>query len=129
MKDKDKSSVDDIREFVDIAGSLLDGATDFAEEHQGEIDRLRGESDGIDLGDGSPLNMVNKKDEVVEVAIEADDSDMDSVSMEPRDGEVVMTVGESSVRVDMPSDASLGNTEAVYNNGILTVRIPRGGEE
>lgn len=128
MTDKDKNPVDDITDFAEVASNLLSGVSDFAEEHGDDIKKITGSEEGLDLGDGSPLNSVDKNEDFVEVAIEAEESVEGNLTIERRGGELKMSIGEKSVTAEIPSDAKVDKATAIYNNGVLTVRIPRGGE-
>lgn len=128
MSDKDKKSVDDIMEVADAAGEILSGVTDLAEKHSDDIKRLTGSGGSVDVGDNSILNKADKTEDNVEIVVEADNEDMGSVEIEDMDGEVKLSIGGKSVTAKVPADAMVESSRAVYNNGILTVMIPRGGD-
>ncbi len=104
MSDKDKNTVDDIGDFADVASNLLDGVSEFADKHGSDIKKITGSSDGLDLGDGSPLNSVDKNEDYVEVAIESEGNVEDKLLIEREGGKLKLSIGEKSVTAGIPSD-------------------------
>lgn len=112
----------DIRNILDLA----DGIVSFIEENQDTISDAFG-GKGVSLSDRDPLKSIVKEDDIVIVTIETKD-EVDEVGFKRKDGKVRFMINDKSIKVSMPEDARLGDAEAVLNNGVLEVKVPRGDE-
>lgn len=103
-----------VRRNKDVIGSIIGGAGSSVNE--------------LGMSDGEPLKKMYKTDEKIEVVVEVPEDSLDSIGFTPRDEGVDIEAGEKVYRAMTPSDVKFEEAEVTFNNGVLTVMIPRTGD-
>lgn len=125
MSDEDNT----VDKVIDAADFAIDVIRDNKEHINAAVDALDGGETDIDLSGQEPLREVNMTEGMVEVTSEVKDSGVDSVKVSKEGDDLHVEIGKKTLVAKIPDDIIMEEAEAKYNNGVLTVRIPRENED
>lgn len=107
---------------------LAEDVRDIANEHDDKIRSLFGKENKIYLRDSEPLVNANKTDDRVLVELEIVDADgvADfSFKYNEQKNQMKVVSPTGTISFMLPDDVDMDNIEASFNNGILSLDIPR----
>ncbi len=110
-----EKGVDLVRENSEVIESVVSG---------GAGDSVNGRLSHLE-----PLKQATKTEDRYEVTIQVEETGPLDVNLSEKDGHVVIGVGGSKYRVDVPDDTDIYRADAMLNNGVLTVSMPRSSDE
>lgn len=113
----DKNDIDKFMEMVDSIRDVVD-------ENMEIINDILGNGDILTLNERQPLTEAQVHDDKVCITAEAP-GHFRSIGVGYDDGTLVVQVGGDELKVNVPDDVVVDEVDAEYNNGVLTVKIPR----
>jgi len=117
-KDRDDNTVESI---LDMAETVMD----FAREHEDVLQSIGGDSGGTKLNVQEPLAEAHIKDDEVVIVAEAEDEDVDEMSVKFEEGTFVFNLGGTVYEAEVPPDVVEDSVNASLNNGVLRVTLDR----
>lgn len=116
-----KMSKDDIEKLNEVIETIIE-----AVEYNARLYQELTEGDShLSLQGHEPLKEAYVEEDKVEIAVQSKD-EFSSIGVGQNDGILVLNVGGEDMRFDVPEDVKLDDMEAKFNNGVLSVTIPRG---
>jgi len=112
-----KDTFKDLLEMVEEAADLID-------ENENAIRKLTGNERTLDLRQEDMLREVRKSDDEVLIISETE-KEYDSFEISKTGGQVTIILDEKKLVANVPEDCNLQGVEAMINNNVLEVSIPR----
>lgn len=114
---------------IDIV-DMFKKASDFVDDNEDLVRSFIPEENQVDIGEQSPLKSAIVNDDEVIVTVEVKNGKFEDITVKRAEEGVIIGMNGDKVKANIPNDVDIDGADAMLNNGVLEVTLPRqGGDE
>lgn len=108
---------------------MLDTAVEFYEDNKDTFKGIFDEGSDVTIDGEEPLKQARVDEDMATVAVDVGTNEIEDIRLNLNGTDAVIGIGDKTITAEVPVDVKMDEAEAILNNGILEVKIPREGGE